>query len=45
MCGRQGSHDFIVDLGITQVPMDTSNVRPKRACRVMDVGSQAVPSL
>ena len=21
LCGRQGSHDFIVDLGITHVPM------------------------
>ena len=35
-CVRQGSHDFIVDLGITHVPMDTSNVKQKRACRVMD---------
>ena len=43
--GRQASHDFIVDLGVTHVPMDTSNVRPKRACRVMDLRSQAVPSL
>ena len=40
-CGRQGSHDFIVHLGITHVPMDTANVRPKRACRVMDLRSQA----
>ena len=44
ICGRQGSHDFIVDLGITHVPMDTSNVRPKRACQVMDLRSQAVSS-
>ena len=43
--GRQGSHDFIVDLGITHVPMDASNIRPKRACRVMDLRSPAVPSL
>ena len=39
------SHDFIVDLGITHVPMDTSNVRPTRACQVMNLRSQAVPSL
>ena len=40
-----GGHAFVVDLGITHVPMDTSNVRPKRACQVMDLRSPAVPRL
>ena len=45
ICGGQGSHDFIVDLDITHAPMDISNVKPKWACRVMDLRSQAIPSL
>ena len=43
-CGGQGSHDFIVDVRITHVPIDSSNIRPKRACGVMDLKSKAVPS-
>ena len=38
---RVNDRDFIVDPGITHVPMDTSNVRPKRACRVMNLRPQA----
>ena len=44
LCWSQGSNDFIVDLVVTHVPMYTSNFRPKTACQVLDLRSQAVPS-
>ena len=40
-CARARAQQLINAL----VAMDTANVRPKRACRVMDLRSQAVPSL